>query len=174
MKRFNIIRFYEEIIHNLKKEMTSSDIVLVNKEITSSYEIAKIVTRLARETKLYKIPTNMDIFLTNINYNYYLLNNNGLCLGVLCALFHNIGYIIQIKNYHKIDDNIKDNQELGLFYLIESKVLKDLSIEEQIVIYEVVHNHNRECLSYVDGCSKFYVELIKEAKLIYNNSIKQK
>ena len=169
MNIFNIISFYESVINSLKKNMNDSDLNLLNKQINYSYELAKVIKELAIKIKIDDKIENMNKYL-KYNDNHYELNNYGITLAMSCALFHSIGYYIQILNYHEINDDIKDNQEIGLNYLIETKILKFLSIQDQLIIYEVVYNHDREMFNCVDKCCEFYVKLVKEAKEILNKS----
>ena len=172
MNIFNIISFYESIVYEFRKNINNNnELDLLNDQVKYSYELAKIIKELAIKARLSTKYDNMDKYLIFEN-NEYKLNNYGITLAIACALFHNIGYYNQIVLYHKIDDNIKDNQELGVNYLMETKILRFLGIEDQIVIIEAVHNHNKDCNSYVDNCSKFYVNLLKEAKIIHKSSNK--
>lgn len=166
-----MIRFYENLIYNLKKNTNNYiDLKLIDKQVEYSYKIAKEIKDISMNKKIINIPDNMNKYLV-LDNDYYKLNNYGIALAMTCALFHNIGYILQILNYHEINDEIKDNQEVGLSYLIETKLLKELNIQDQLIIIEVVHNHSRDKINCLDEACEFYVNLVKEAKNKYNNSI---
>jgi putative nucleotidyltransferase with HDIG domain len=96
----------------------------------------------------------------NLNLNY-----SDVLLAETIGLFHDIGRFKQYVNYQTFSDSKSQNHaDLGLEVLKEHQLLKDLSANEQDIIYKSIINHSRaEIIPDEKDQVIFFSKLIRDA-----------
>jgi putative nucleotidyltransferase with HDIG domain len=93
------------------------------------------------------------------------LNDEDTFLAETIGLFHDIGRFKQYVKYQTFSDSKSQNHaELGVEVLKENNVLKDLSSEQQEIIYKAILNHSRaEIVPDTNEKVIFFSKLIRDA-----------
>lgn len=93
------------------------------------------------------------------------LNGNDVFIAEIIGLFHDIGRFKQYAKYQTFSDSKSQNHaELGVEVLKELHILKDLSDENQDIIYKSILNHSRaEIIPDTNERVIFFSKLIRDA-----------
>lgn len=93
------------------------------------------------------------------------LNNEDIFLAETIGLFHDIGRFKQYVKYQTFSDSKSQNHaELGVEVLKEKNVLKNLTSEQQEIVYKSILNHSRAAIT-PDSNEKviFFSKMIRDA-----------
>jgi len=93
------------------------------------------------------------------------LNTEDILLAETIGIFHDLGRFKQYVKYQTFSDSKSQNHaELGIEVLKEHKILKDLSVENQEIIYKSILNHSRaEIIADNNEKVMFFSKLIRDA-----------
>ena len=93
------------------------------------------------------------------------LNENEILLAQTIGLFHDLGRFRQYVKYQTFSDSKSQNHaELAIDVLKENRILSDLSIENQEIIYNAIKNHSRaEIMTDKNDQVLFFSKLIRYA-----------
>ena len=93
------------------------------------------------------------------------LSNEEVLLSEIIGLFHDIGRFRQFAKYQTFSDSKSQNHaELGVEVLKENNVLRELSKENQEIIYKSILNHSKaEIISDKNERVTFFAKLIRDA-----------
>jgi len=93
------------------------------------------------------------------------LNEEDAFIAEIIGLFHDVGRFKQYVKYKTFSDSKSQNHaELGVEVLKEHSVLKDLTVENQEIIYKSILNHSRaEIIKDSNERVIFFSKLIRDA-----------
>lgn len=93
------------------------------------------------------------------------LNTEDTFLAETIGLFHDIGRFKQYVKYQTFSDSKSQNHaELGVEVLKENNVLKNLTTEQQVIIYKSILNHSRaEIIPDSNEKVIFFSKMIRDA-----------
>lgn len=93
------------------------------------------------------------------------LNEDEILLAQTIGLFHDLGRFRQYVKYQTFSDSKSQNHaELAIDVLKENRILSDLSIENQEIIYKAIINHSRaEIMPDKNDQVIFFSKLIRDA-----------
>ena len=130
----------------------------VNQFIESHKDLAENIEIKADHSR--KVSNEIVGLARNLN-----LSEEDILLAEIIGLYHDIGRFKQYVKYQTFSDSKSQNHaELGVEVLKENKMLKDLSVQDQEIIYKAILNHNRaEIIPDQDERVIFYSELIRDA-----------
>ncbi|MFC1754684.1 HD domain-containing protein [Thermoproteota archaeon] len=92
------------------------------------------------------------------------MDKNQLMLAETTALFHDLGRFEQMKMHRTLKDNLSfDHAEQAVKLLDKKKVLKNLSKEEQEIVFKAIKNHSTLKINEEPGRCLFYIKLLRDA-----------
>ncbi len=134
-------------------------------DFVSGYDINNTKIKLKIEHSKRVMENGMKICETLNN-----MTQNEINLVKIICLFHDVGRFEQIKYFNTFDDSKSfDHAGKSVEILFDQKLIQDLSInyEQSEIIKTSIYYHNKyDIPDYLDGPTKFFCSIIRDADKI--------